>query len=183
MMVRNRQQRLCFHDLSVQVNGSFRCWFMLFPEVAETMETGKSNNMHESPPTRTTLMDHQNLPLAARMEVVPGKEDWGSPRSPAQPVYSQLFPPAWGWSLPNCSELPDHLYSPSVCWKFSRGSSYLKKPEGLEMNHREGMYRDPLGCSLNPAALLTSSDSSTLRACLWKVRVANTHTHSCTFGI
>lgn len=64
--------------LSVQINRSFRCWFMLFPEMAKMMDTSKSNSMHQSHLTRTRLKDHLNLPLAARMEVVLRKEDWRS---------------------------------------------------------------------------------------------------------
>lgn len=34
------------------------------------------------------------------------------------------------------------------------------------MNHRQGIHRDPLRCSLNPLAFLTSSGSSMLHACI-----------------
>lgn len=120
LIVRNHQQCLCFLELSVQMNGSFRCWFMLFPEVAEMVETGKSNNKHESSPTRTRLKDHQNLPLAART-VVPGKEDRASPRSQRSlRTHSQPFPPALG------CRITQYHHSSFICWEFSRGSSYLK---------------------------------------------------------
>jgi len=45
------------------------------------MEIGKHNNIHESSPARASLKDPQNLSLTARVEVVPGKEDFGSPWS------------------------------------------------------------------------------------------------------
>lgn len=64
------------------------------------VETGKSNNKHESSPTKTRLKDH-HLPLAART-VVPGKEDWASPQSQRSlRTHSQPFPPALAAISPN----------------------------------------------------------------------------------